>query len=108
MGVSRRARPRLSFLAAAFARAGLPVVQAFGRPGSAPGVHVVGIDNVACGRMAAETLLSRGYRSLGFLGGPEAATSTQDRAEGFRTALHGRAEPDAVELLLPPGQARSV
>lgn len=78
--------------AAAFARAGLPVVQAFGRPGSAPGVHVVGIDNVACGRMAAETLLSCGYRSLGFLGGPEAATSTQDRAEGFRAALHGRAE----------------
>ena len=30
--------------------AGLPVVHAFGRGSPAPDVHVVGIDNVACGR----------------------------------------------------------
>lgn len=67
--------------------ANLPVVHAFGRP--VPDVHVVGIDNVACGRMAAETLIRRGYRSVGFLGGPEAATSTQDRAAGFVQGLAG-------------------
>jgi DNA-binding LacI/PurR family transcriptional regulator len=65
----------------------LPVVHAFGRP--VPDVHVVGIDNVACGRMAARALIQRGYRSVGFLGGPEAATSTQDRAAGFVQGLEG-------------------
>jgi DNA-binding LacI/PurR family transcriptional regulator len=75
--------------AESFRDAGLPVVHAFGRAASAPGVHVVGIDNVACGRLAAEALLARGYRRMGFLGGPEAATSSQDRAAGFLAALEG-------------------
>ncbi|AZL59325.1 LacI family DNA-binding transcriptional regulator [Tabrizicola piscis] len=73
----------------AFKSAGLPVVHAFGRYSIAPDVHVVGIDNVACGRMAAEALLQRGYTRVGFLGGPESATSTQDRAAGFLRALQG-------------------
>lgn len=73
--------------AEAFKRAGIPVVHAFGRHVSAPEVHVVGIDNQGCGRQAAETLLRRGYRKLGFLGGPEAATSTADRLAGFLAAL---------------------
>ena len=77
--------------AEAFKGAGLPVVHAFGRPSKAPDVSVVGIDNVACGRMAAEALLARGYGRLGFLGGPKAASSTQDRAAGFLGALEGRA-----------------
>lgn len=69
--------------AKAFRDAGVPVVHSFGRYSSAPQVHVVGIDNVECGRMAARALLARGYRKLAFLGGPEAATSTQDRYAGF-------------------------
>ncbi len=73
--------------ARAFRTAHLPVVHAFGRYAPAPDVHVVGIDNVACGRMAAEALLQRGYRTVGFLGGPETATSTQDRAAGFLQGL---------------------
>lgn len=73
--------------AVAFREAGLPVVHAFGRGAPAPDVHVVGIDNIACGRMAAEALLRRGYRRVGFLGGPDTATSTQDRAAGFLDAL---------------------
>lgn len=76
-----------SSFAQSFKDAGLPVVHAFGRYSASPDVHVVGIDNVACGRMAAETLIGRGYRRLGFLGGPHKATSTQDRAAGFRAAL---------------------
>ena len=73
--------------AEAFARAGVPVVHSFGRKTDAPLVHVVGVDNVACGRMAARELIARGYSSVGFLGGPEAATSTQDRLAGFQAAI---------------------
>ncbi|GFE48885.1 LacI family transcriptional regulator [Roseobacter cerasinus] len=71
----------------AFRDAGVPVVHSFGRYSSAPEVHVVGINNVECGRMAARTLVARGYRKIAFLGGPEAATSTQDRYSGFFSEL---------------------
>lgn len=73
--------------AEAFARSGVPVVHSFGRKTDAPQVHVVGVDNVACGRMAARELIARGYTKVGFLGGPESATSTQDRLAGFRGAI---------------------
>ena len=78
----------------AFRAAGIPVVNSFGRFSTAPQVHVVGIDNVACGRMAAEALIARGYRRVAFLGGPENATSTQDRALGFLAALREHPEID--------------
>ncbi len=70
--------------AGAFHAAGLPVVHAFGCRAATPGAHVVGIDDVECGRMAVRTLAARGYRRIAFLGGPESATSTQDRLAGFR------------------------
>ncbi len=70
--------------ARAFREAGLPTVLAFGRVAGEAGVDVAAIDNVAAGRLAAETLLARGYRRLGFLGGPEGATTTIDRLAGFR------------------------
>ena len=76
-------------LALSFRQAGIPVVHAFGRHGASLDVPIVGIDNVACGRMAAETLLHRGYRRLGFLGGPAAASSTEDREAGFLGRLRG-------------------
>lgn len=78
--------------AKAFRDAGVPVVHSFGRYSSAPQVHVVGIDNVECGRMAARTLIARGYSDVAFLGGPESATSTQDRYTGFMSELsaHGQ------------------
>lgn len=75
-----------SSFALAFRDAGLPVVHAFGRNSAQPDVHVVGIDNIACGRMAAEALIARGYHHVAFLGGPELATSTIDRASGFLAA----------------------
>ena len=71
----------------AFKNANIPVVHSFGRHSSSPQVHVVGIDNVECGRMAARELQERGYRRVGFLGGPQSATSTQDRIEGFKSEL---------------------
>src|SRR6056297_1760560 len=43
--------------AEAFRNAGVPVVHSFGRYTTSPHVHVVGIDNIACGRMAAGALV---------------------------------------------------
>lgn len=73
--------------ATAFRTAGIPVVNSFGRFSLRPPVHIVGIDNAECGRMAAKELLARGYHRVGFLGGPENATSTQDRLQGFGAEL---------------------
>ena len=78
--------------AKAFRDAGVPVVHSFGRASSAPQVHIVGIDNVECGRMAARELMGRGYTNVGFMGGPEGATSTQDRYTGFMSEIN--AYPD--------------
>lgn len=71
----------------AFNDAGIPVVHTFGRFTSSADTHVVGIDNVECGRMAARELLARGYKQVAYLGGPEMATTTQDRLQGFREEL---------------------
>jgi DNA-binding LacI/PurR family transcriptional regulator len=79
----------------AFKEAGIPVVHSFGRQSSAPQVHVVGIDNVECGRMAATELIERGYRRVAFLGGPESATSTQDRLSGFKSVVESHAAVEA-------------
>lgn len=74
---------------------GIPVVHSFGRYSAKPPVHVVGIDNAECGRMAARELMARGYTRVGFMGGPETATSTQDRLKGFRQEL---AKHPSIEL----------
>jgi DNA-binding LacI/PurR family transcriptional regulator len=80
-----------STLPADFARlcraAGLPVVHSFGRRTDRPEVHTVGVDNRASGRMAGAALIARGYRRIAFLGGPEGATSTQDRLAGLTEAM---------------------
>jgi DNA-binding LacI/PurR family transcriptional regulator len=73
--------------ARAFRGANIPVVHAFGRATEVPDVHVVTIDNVQAGRMAAETLMARGYDRIGFLGGPEQASTSQDRLAGFMAAV---------------------
>lgn len=71
----------------AFANAGLPVVHAFGQ--DSEGLYpVVSIDNVRAGEQAAIRLLASGYRSLGFIGGPENSTSTQDRLAGFMKVVN--------------------
>jgi DNA-binding LacI/PurR family transcriptional regulator len=78
--------------ARAFRDADIPVVHAFGRASAVPDVHVVAIDNVNAGRMAADTLIARGYRHIGFLGGPEHASTTQDRLAGFLASAAGHQE----------------
>ena len=69
--------------AQSFHDAGMRVVHSFGRNTANPRVHVVGIDNIAAGRLAAKTLIDRGYRNIGMMAGPASATSTQDRLAGF-------------------------
>jgi DNA-binding LacI/PurR family transcriptional regulator len=78
-----------------FVEVGLPVVHSFGRHSLRPEVNIVGIDNVSAGRLAAQTLFARGYRRIGFMGGPEGATSTQDRLAGF---LAGARDFPATEV----------
>ena len=86
---------------AAFQEARIPVVHSFGRFASAPRVHVVGIDNVECGRMAARTLLARGYKRIAFLGGPKDATSTIDRRKGFWEVMSGTSGVRVTESFAP-------
>lgn len=73
-----------------FRDAGVPVVHSFGRQVENPTVNVLGINNIQAGQLAAQTLVARGYQHIGFMGGPERATSTQDRYKGFidEMALH--------------------
>jgi DNA-binding LacI/PurR family transcriptional regulator len=79
------------------AEAGMPVVQAFGRPENPNSGNVVGCDNFQGGRLAGDLLRERGYRNIAFLGGPQTATSTEDRLLGLRESLAaGGLEPCAV------------
>ena len=73
--------------ARAFRDAGVPVVHSFGRHSADPAVDILGIDNIAAGRMAARTMIERGYTEIAFLGGPSSATSTLDREKGFVTEV---------------------
>lgn len=73
--------------ARAFRDAGMPVVHSFGRHSADPAVDILGIDNIAAGRMAARTMIERGYTEIAFMGGPATATSTLDREKGFVTEV---------------------
>lgn len=86
-----------SEFALAFHEARVPVVHSFGRITATPRIHIVGIDNVECGRMAARTLIARGYRRIGFLGGPHEATSTIDRRRGFHEVLSVQPDVEFTE-----------
>lgn len=81
----------------AFHKAHIPVVHSFGKFANAPRVHVVGIDNIECGRMAARTLIARGYTRVAFLGGPAEATSTIDRRSGFFDVIRSQNTVTATE-----------
>jgi len=65
----------------------LPAVIAFGRGHAPHALSSVSVDNEDGGRRAARLLLERGYRRIGFLGGPRHATTTLDRLSGFRAGL---------------------
>ncbi len=64
--------------------AGVPMIHAFARPTEAAGVSVAAIKDAAAGRLAARTLIERGYIRLAHIGGPEAQPCARDRLAGFR------------------------
>jgi DNA-binding LacI/PurR family transcriptional regulator len=97
-------------------RAGLPVVLIDARHGSLPSVA---IDDAHGGELAAEHLLARGHRRIGFVGdapSPLGFSSSEERSRGMRRRLaraglapsatvealgeHGRAEAQALALEL--------
>jgi DNA-binding LacI/PurR family transcriptional regulator len=90
--------------ARACAEAHLPVVHVFGRPGNGRlPIHIVSPDNVQGGRLAGEEMCRRRYRNVAFLGGPETATSTEDRLLGFIESLavvYGHAYSHEAGLIL--------
>jgi DNA-binding LacI/PurR family transcriptional regulator len=83
-----------------------------GNPTHAPAIFSVDNDNVLAGCLAAEHLMDRGYRRIGFLAGPENLTVSKDRVAGFRQIAGedapvwhsmfglGPARETAMELLL--------
>jgi DNA-binding LacI/PurR family transcriptional regulator len=70
--------------------ANIPFVHAFGKATQKQRYPTVSADNVQGGQLAAQTLLHHGYRRVSFLGGPQTASSTQDRLQGFQSGLKAR------------------
>jgi LacI family gluconate utilization system Gnt-I transcriptional repressor len=93
-------------LRAKLKRAGIPVVQTWDLSDK-PIDMLVGFSNFDVGRAAAEHLIARGYRRLGFIGAHE--ERSRQRLEGFRAgaAAHDLAEVEA-ELILPPAHIDDV
>lgn len=71
---------------------GLPCVCLFSRSVD-PNVAFVDCDNVAGGCLAAEHLLSRGHRRIGFVGGAPSSAAVRDRLAGFAAALAAAGAP---------------
>jgi DNA-binding LacI/PurR family transcriptional regulator len=75
----------------------IPVVQAFGRLGANTAVDIVGADNFQGGQLAGDALRERGYKNIAFLGGPQTASTTEDRLRGLCASLaKDGLEPQAV------------
>lgn len=68
------------------AKLNIPMILS-GRVMAAPGVDSVCCDNVSGAALAVQTLLARGRRRLGYLGGLPHLSSDQDRRAGFEAAL---------------------
>ncbi len=81
--------------------ANIPLVHAFGKAAAKQRHPIVSADNVQGGRLAAQALLQHGYRRVVFLGGPEAASSTQDRLKGFRGGLADGGLAPLAQLFAP-------
>lgn len=67
----------------------IPAVVAFGRSHMPESIGSVAADNESGGAIAARLLIERGYRRIGFVGGPREATTTIDRRHGFLQVLEG-------------------
>ncbi len=65
---------------------GIPVV-AVDRLPVTSGIDTVRSNNVEGARLATEHLLDQGYRRIGYVGGPTAATTSRERLVGYKVAL---------------------
>ena len=68
---------------------------------------VVGANNREGGRLAATILAERSYRKIAFLGGPQGASSTQDRLDGFHEGLKAH-DLDLALAVYGPSYAHEV
>lgn len=99
-------------LRARLRQAGVPVVQTWDLPAPmarsgaarharpAPVDMAVGFSNVEAGRAAAQHLLARGHRVLGFIGADE--DRSRQRLQGFQAVAHKAGAEVLPELILPP------
>ncbi|MFJ3463474.1 LacI family DNA-binding transcriptional regulator [Achromobacter spanius] len=84
-------------------RAGIPVVQTWGLPGAGPSTLIdmaVGFSNVEAGRAAARHLISRGHRTLAFLGADE--SRSRQRLRGLQAEALAAGLPDIEAEFVPP------
>ncbi|MEE4597491.1 LacI family DNA-binding transcriptional regulator [Streptomyces sp. DSM 41524] len=65
------------------------------------GCDQVTADNVAGGRLAAQYLVRAGHERIGFLRGPQSASTALHRERGFRETLDELGHPLAPELVRP-------
>jgi LacI family transcriptional regulator, galactose operon repressor len=66
--------------------AGIPVVL-LGHRSARPGVDAVTVDDFGGAQMAAEYLIGRGHRRIGFIRGPAGPGPIAEREDGYRAAL---------------------
>ncbi len=82
--------------------AGIPLVIANRRPRTVEDVDIVVANNTAGARAATQYLLSKGRKKIAHLAGPEYASLSHERLEGYRQALaEAGIEPD--DRLIPRG-----
>lgn len=85
-------------------RAAIPVVECW-ELADAPIDTVVGFDNAAAGVAAADHLLGRGCRQLGFIGSRESRSA--QRLEGYRQRVDAAGlDPVQVHLVQPPSSVQ--
>jgi LacI family transcriptional regulator len=66
-------------------------------------VNFVDVENVAGARLAVEHLIHKGHRRIGMLPGRQALASSQDRQQGYFTALQQAGLPVDLRLVAPSG-----
>lgn len=81
-----------------------PAAVLVNRPLERPGLGLVRVDDVQCGKLASEHLLRTGHRAIGMLAGPAHSYSGRGRIAGYRTALQAAGispDPGWIEYCLP-------
>lgn len=91
-------------LAGTIRRAGVPAVNVSWLGGHTPAIPQVVSDEQACGRLAAEHFLERGFESFAFVGPPERLGYGPALAGAFDR--HVRGAGHRCDVFAPPGAAR--